>query len=150
MREEISIREWQKRFAGGEYEEPDFDTQVKAGWYDWFCNDSSLAGKTRKMGKVVAKVKSGGKVDIDNWYVWFKNNCPMVGPLYDDFRFADMKTGDVMFTIAINPRNRGYRRYSVYGRKPVKGEYVPHFGEPMFECDDMRTLVAWLNKPWEE
>ena len=32
-------------------------------------------------------------------YVFFKNNSPCFGKLYDDFRFCDMETGDVIYTI---------------------------------------------------
>ena len=53
------------------------------------------ANKTKRMGNIIKQIKGGGiKVDLNNWYVWFKNNCPLNGPLYDDFRFADLGTGD--------------------------------------------------------
>ena len=140
-RENISIREWQVEFSNNRYAINDFHTQVKAGWYDWFCLTDKLRNKTYKMGKIIVKVKDGGKVDMDNWYVWFKNNCPMVGPLYDDFRFADMKTGDVQFTICIDDK-RAKSKYEVWGRKN-------NFDGPLFGCNDARILVKWLNSPWE-
>lgn len=150
MRENISIKEWQKRFANGDYKNGDFHTQVAAGWYDWFCRTESLKNKTYTMGKIILKVQSGGKVDMDNWYLWFKNNCPMRGPLYDDFRFADMETGDIRFTIQINSCWNEHL-YTVYGRKPLpNGEWEDHFDKPLFECDDSRKLAKWLNTPWEE
>ena len=99
------------------------------------------------MGRIIKQVKDGGKVDLDNWYVWFKNNCPMNGPLYDDFRFALLKTGDVMFTIQIDCCWSKHK-YSVYGRKPTENGYTTFFDEPLFECDDSRDLVKWLNTPW--
>ena len=151
---ETSVREWIIRFQNNEFEAKDFDTQVKAGWYDWFCKDDSLANKTKKMGSIIKQVKDGGKVDLDNWYVWFKNNCPVGGPLYDDFRFALSTTGDVMFTIQINCCYNK-RRYTVWGRKILpNGEYEDHFGRdnepPMFESNSSRELVKWLNTPWED
>ena len=149
MKENISIKEWQVRFANGEYTDKSFGTQCNAGWYDWFCKTESLRNKTYKMGRIIAKVQSGGKVDMDNWYVWFKNNCPMSGPLYDDFRFADSETGDIRFTIQIDCCWNKHK-YSVYGRKPLSnGEWENHFEKPLFECDNSRELVKWLNKPWE-
>ena len=113
MKERISLSEWINNFLSGNYESQDVKTQIQAGWYDWFCKDSSLAIKTKKMGSIIKDVKAGGKVNLKDWYVWFKNNCPLNGPLYDDFRFANLETGDVMFTIQINCC-WNLHRYAVY------------------------------------
>ena len=137
MAKRMTTREWQKAFAAGEFDSPDFDTQCKAGWFDWFCKKSSLARKTNKMGKIIARVQDGGKVDLDRTYCWFKNNCPFTGPLYDDFRFADIETGNTLMTIAIDDK-RSDAKYVVWGRDN-------DFDEPLFKCGDMRDLVAWLN-----
>ena len=146
MKDRISINEWINKFLSGEFDSQDVRVQIQAGWYDWFCKDSSLANKTKKMGNIVRQVKSGGKVDLNNWYVWFKNNCPLNGPLYDDFRFANLETGDVQFTIQINCCWNKHR-YAVYGRTP-DGE--GHWDEPLFESDSLKDLVNWLNTPWEK
>lgn len=148
MKEENSVREWQKKFEEGYFDSVDVRTQIMAGWYDWFCRDISLRNKTYKMGAIIKQVKDGGKVDLDNWYVWFKNNCPLSGWLYDDFRFAMKKTGDVMFTIQIDCCHNKHK-YSVYGRKPTENGYTTFFDEPLFECDNSRDLVKWLNTAWE-
>jgi len=145
MKDRISINEWINKFLSGEFDSQDVRVQIQAGWYDWFCKDSSLANKTKKMGNIVRQVKRGGKVNLDDWYVWFKNNCPLNGPLYDDFRFASLETGDVQFTIQINCCWNNHR-YSVYGRTP-DGE--GHWDEPLFESDSLKDLVKWLNSPWE-
>ena len=146
MKDRISINEWINKFLSGEFDSQDVRVQIQAGWYDWFCKDSSLANKTKKMGNIVRQVKSGGKVDLNNWYVWFKNNCPLNGPLYDDFRFANLETGDVQFTIQINCCWNKHR-YAVYGRTS-NGE--GHWDEPLFESDSLKDLVNWLNTPWEK
>ena len=145
MQDRLRLFRWIDEFMEGNFDDADVRTQILAGWYDWFCKDSSLANKTKKMGNIIKQVKRGGKVDIENWYVWFKNNCPLNGPLYDDFRFADLETGNVMFTIQIDCCwNKS--RYAVYGRAP-DGEF--HSDEPLFETDSSRELVKWLNSPWE-
>jgi hypothetical protein len=53
-----------------------------SGFYDWFCK--SL------MSKVIKLVESG-KVNINaaEAYVFFKNNCPMSGSLYDSFSICN-------------------------------------------------------------
>lgn len=149
---ETNVKQWIEDFENDLFESNDFKTQCKAGWYDWFCKTSSLRNKTYRMGRIIKQIKKGGKVDLENWYVWFKNNCPMNGPLYDDFRFARLENGDVMFTIQINCCWNKHR-YTVWGRriKFPSGEYEEHFdGTPMFECDNSRDLVKWLNTPWEK
>lgn len=151
MKDRISIKEWINRFLSGEFDKKDsfsedIKTQIQAGWYDWFCKDSSLAAKTKKMGNIVRQIKSGGKVNLDNWYVWFKNNCPLNGPLYDDFRFAKLDTGDVQMTIQINCCWNKHR-YSVWGRRGEDKEFEHE--NPLFETDSLKDLVKWFNEPWE-
>ena len=151
MKDRISIKEWIDKFLSGKFDKKDsfsedIKTQIQAGWYDWFCKDSSLAAKTKKMGNIVRQIKSGGKVNLDNWYVWFKNNCPLNGPLYDDFRFAKLDTGDVQMTIQINCCWNKHR-YSVWGRKGEDKEFEHE--NPLFETDSLKDLVKWFNEPWE-
>lgn len=97
---EISIKQWIENYNSGKYDSQDVKVQGEAGWYDWFCKDESLCGKTKRLAPKVKQLAKSSKVDVDNWYVWFKNNCPVFGSLYDDIRFADIKTGDVIYTIA--------------------------------------------------
>lgn len=147
MRERINVSEWAERFLAGQYDSPDIKTQIEAGWYDWFCRDGSLAKKTQKMGNIVRHIRQGGKIDVRNDYVWFKNNCPMSGPLYDDFRFADLETGEVQMTIQIDCCWNKHR-YSVWGRRG-KGKEFEH-EKALFETDSVKELKEWLNEPWEE
>ena len=97
---EISIRQWIENYNSGKYDSQDVKVQCEAGWYDWFCRNESLCGKTKRLAPKVKQLVKSSKVNVDNWYVWFKNNCPVFGSLYDDIRFADIKTGDVIYTIA--------------------------------------------------
>ena len=97
---EISIRQWIENYNSGKYDSQDVKVQCEAGWYDWFCKNESLCGKTKRLAPKVKQLAKSSKVDVDNWYVWFKNNCPVYGSLYDDVRFADIKTGNVIYTIA--------------------------------------------------
>lgn len=134
-----NVREFQERFATGEFENGCFDKQCEAGWYDWFCSDSALAGKTKRLGKVVAQIKDGGKVDLDNCQMCFKNNCPMVGPLYDDIRIGDDEGN--LFVISVDDE-RCEHKWTVYS-------YLADYGV-IAEFDDVRNLVKWLNEPWEK
>jgi len=69
-------------------------------FYDWFCKDSSLRNKSWKLMKQVKTfLKHNQQIDLLEHYVFFKNNCPMNGPLYDDFRICNIETGNVVFTV---------------------------------------------------
>lgn len=142
----LSIRNWQTAFESGIFDEPDRRTQISAGWFDWFCKTSSLANKTKKMGSYIMKLENGGKVDIDKTYVFFKNNCPLNGPLYDDFRICDFDSGNVLFTIQINCV-WNHTKYAVYGRT-LDGVF--HDSLPLFQSDKIREVIKWLNSPWEK
>ena len=80
-----SVRQWQERFKAGAFDSPDIHTQCGAGWYDWLCQDKALANRLKKIAKVVMGVTN--PFILDNFYIWFKNNAQVAGPLYDDVRF---------------------------------------------------------------
>lgn len=99
MSDNMSISEFAREFNAGAFKDGAVNIQIYAGWYDWFCRDTSLAAKTQKLGKKVLQLMKSEKIDIQKNYVWFKNNCPCWGNLYDDLRIADMETGNVIYTI---------------------------------------------------
>lgn len=84
-------------------------------WYDWFCTDKALAKKTVTLIAKLRQIALSPKIDIYKQYVWFKNNCPCYGDgkLYDDFRIADIDSGDTQFVIT--PRNP-HGKATVYDR----------------------------------
>lgn len=99
MANNISIREFIKNFDAGLYAAPDRNVQISAGWYDWFCKDTSLANKTAKLAVKLKQIANSPLINQDTMYVWFKNNCPLNGRLYDDFRIADLATGNPLYCI---------------------------------------------------
>ena len=132
MRDELSVRQWQEQFKAGAFDSPDFATQCKAGWYDWFCNDEALAGRLKKLARVVMGVTD--PFILDNYYVWFKNNCPMVGPLYDDVRFEPL-SGDrdgKYFVVSLDcPHEKS--KWVLYTERY-------DFDAPEFECQNIREM----------
>jgi hypothetical protein len=95
----ISIREWIKKFNNGDFNSADANTQVDAGWYDWFCRDSSLRNKTIKLAPKIKKLAQSSKIDIDQCYVWFSNKYPIDGHLYDTIHISDIITEEILWTI---------------------------------------------------
>ena len=53
MSEMLSVRQWQDLFRNGAFQDRSRETQIRAGWYDWFCADSALAGRLQRIGRVV-------------------------------------------------------------------------------------------------
>ena len=88
MEDRMTIRQFLEAYDRGEFKDPDVRTQIRAGWYDWFSKDESLARKTDVLAKKLKRIAGSPLINQDTMYVWFKNNCPMVGRLYDDFRIA--------------------------------------------------------------
>ena len=84
------------------------DKEILNLWYDYFCKSSSLVNKGRALIRKLKKIYklnelSGRKYfDPNKTYVFFKNNCPFYGRLYDDFRICDLETREVIFTIQVN------------------------------------------------
>ncbi len=118
-KEKLNLREQLSNFNSGKYLNPDVSTQINAGWYDWFCKDESLARKTKSLfGKLKQVINSPKIGSLEDKYVFFKNNCPMDGSLYDDFRICDKKTGDVIFTITPKSGHRSLKGAGeVWGRE---------------------------------
>ena len=75
-------------------------------FYDWFCTDSGLKRRAEKFIPKLKFLVKIGVLDGDNLYVWFKNNCPVCGNLYDDMRFSTMGE-ESHFVGGIAPR-QGY------------------------------------------
>lgn len=84
------------------------DKEILNLWYDYFCKPTSLVNKGRALIRKLKKIYklnelSGRKYfDPNKTYVFFKNNCPFCGNLYDDFRICDLETREVIFTIQVN------------------------------------------------
>lgn len=118
MNDRTPLRQWLENFDSGCYASKDVDIQVKAGFYDWFCRNTALQGKTKALDPKVKRLAKSSKINQDTMYVWFKNNCPMVGRLYDDFRFADIETGNVIYTVIPHSgHNSKYGMAEVWGRE---------------------------------
>jgi len=94
----------------------DFNKLVKGeylddscNFYDWFCNDSSLEKKALSLSKKAKFLVDEGILNLETTYVWFKNNCPVYGSLYDDMRFCTKEDSDDDYLGGIAP-SLGYEK----------------------------------------
>ncbi len=137
MPDELSVRQWQEQFRAGAFNLQDRYTQCRAGWYDWFCQDHALAGRLKKIGRVVMGITD--PFILDNYYVWFKNNCPLNGPLYDDARFEPLsgnRDGKYFVISLDSPHER---------KKWVLVTERYGFDAPEFDCRDIREMIRYVN-----
>lgn len=137
MPDELSVRQWQEQFRAGAFNAQDRYTQCAAGWYDWFCQDHALAGRLKKIGRVVMGITD--PFILDNYYVWFKNNCPLNGPLYDDVRFEPLSGNrdGKYFVISLDSPHERMKWALVTERYG--------FDAPEFDCRSIREMVKYIN-----
>lgn len=132
---EMNLNQWLEVFEENK-NAVDIDTAVKLGFYDWFCVASALMNKIRKMAPMVKRIIKSGLVDNEKAYVFFKNNCPMKGGLYDSFSIADIETGDVLYWC--NPNHNKDRKARL-----IKVNYDSEH-ETLFE-GTTKELAAYLD-----
>ena len=120
MEKKLTITETLKQWKSGELD-------INALWYDWFCKETSLVNKGKALLQRLNAISGSAKFDNDKTYVFFKNNCPCDGSLFDDFRICDIKTGDVIYCVV--PKS-GYN--SNYGKAEVWGR-ENKFDDPIIE-----------------
>ena len=137
----MTITEFVQRFNNGDFNSQHVSVQIDAGWYDWFCNDSALRNKTMTLGRKVESIMGSKKFDKNKCYVFFKNNCPFCGPLYDQFSICDIESGDVIY--CVQHLEKGSHRcdkahWEVYGRED-------EFKTPLIE-GTWNDVKKWFNK----
>ena len=138
MRENISVGEWQTLYRAGAFDSKDRAVQCEAGWYDWFCRDEALASRLKQIAPVVMGITD--PFIQDNYYVWFKNNCPMVGPLYDDVRFEPLtveRDGKYFMVAKASPHEKA--KWALYTERCG-------FDEPEFQCANIREMIRYVNE----
>jgi hypothetical protein len=87
-------------------------------WYDWFCTDKQLVKRGKRLAQLLSFVVNHLKADsgwMKDKYVFFKNNCPLNGKLYDSLSICSKNGGDVLYYVEdqINEsRGKGVKVYS--------------------------------------
>lgn len=111
----VTLKQQLEAFEHGKIIDSEGQENKCYNFYDWFCKDSSLERKSIRLMKQVKRWVKFRDTDTSSVYVFFKNNCPMNGPLYDDFRICDRETGHVIWNIT--PKSGHSGKAEVWGRQ---------------------------------
>ena len=112
------------------------------GFFDWFCKDSSLPNKAKVLFAKLKSLVRSGKFDPTKCYVFFKNNCPCSGGLYDDLRICDIESGDVLFNVCPSDPWYGYMPRVAF----ESNDGVDRWSNPLV-FETMKDLKAWFKDP---
>lgn len=98
MNDRKTLRQQLALWARNEHQDECF------GFYDWFCKDSALPNRAKRLQSNVRSflktmAKNGKPIDLDSHYVFFKNNCPAIGHVYDSFSICRMDDRNVEFWV---------------------------------------------------
>ncbi len=136
-----------KRYSINEFiENYSSNSDAYYGFYDWFCAEDSLSKKAKGFVPKLKFLVNQGLIDGDKMYVWFKNNCPMQGSLYDDMRFSTLDEEED-FLGGLTPRSghdvdnkcdiwgfddtglveRSFKDWNTFKREVKENEYMREF-----------------------
>lgn len=66
-------------------------------FYDWFCSNKALVGRTKTLATKLKMLAKSSLIHPETDTVFFKNNCPVDGKLYDSLSIC--RDGEVVYWI---------------------------------------------------
>ena len=94
----ITLKQFIENWDNGVYSN-NIQSMISAGWFDWFCEDKSLYNRLKKIIGMIKAVNNSPAINSDEVQIFFKNNCPITGSLYDSFWITDIETGNVKYWV---------------------------------------------------
>lgn len=146
---DMTVRQFCERYRKGDFAGTDRDTQIGAGWYDWFCPVSELTARLKKMWVVLDGITNDFL--LDNFKVSFANKCPAdSNPLYDVIIFKPFPGLDLLLDIEPDDRDLGFmisvgneRAGYKYSVETERNNYAAE------ACsDDVQEIIDFCNN-WE-
>lgn len=137
MTDELSVRQWQEQFQAGAFNAKDRNTQCAAGWDDGSCRGGALAGRLKKIARVVMGITD--PFILDNYYVWFRNNSSYAVESYDDARFEPLtgeRNGRYFLVVLDSPYENS--KWVLYTER--RGFFIPEF-----QCAKVNSMIQYIN-----
>jgi hypothetical protein len=106
MSNACKLSEWVGKWESNEFNRS-VDSMIDAGWWDWFCKDSSLYNRTKKLVPLIKVLSGSPLINQEKVYISFKNNCPLIGTTYDSIAVIDKKTDDVLYWMTAKSGHSG-------------------------------------------
>lgn len=128
------------RYRNGEFSSPEFETQVDAGWLDWFCPAEELPERLAPMAGLLCRIQS--PFILGCFTARFCNHCPIGFPLYDEiqFQYQDREREDQYgFTVI----------FGAPGESPISVCTRRNDGNGEAGFRDMDGVLAWIEN-WEK
>ncbi len=136
----ISIREWQTKYAFGDFNACDYNTMCAAGWVDWFCMSRSLKTRLDKIAKIIMRLNMSDRIDIDKMGIMLKNQATSDSSSYDSISIYNLYDCSFEYIIDImsdSIKQRYGANYAIFDKK--------NFAKPVYTCRSLTEVVKWLN-----
>ena len=131
-----TLREQLEAFETGVFLDSNGNNDARcSNFYDWFCSDASLRKRAINLYSKVKKfLKYYPDINLDEVCVFFKNNCPGDGNLYDSFSIVDIESGNVLYWVCPSSGHRSNKgKAEIYGAED-------DFKSALREADSWKNL----------
>ena len=130
-----TVKDWIRRYNNQEFNDNSFETQVEAGWYEWFCEQEELLSKLNKMAEIITGIKN--EYILNHYEVKFYNRYPINYRLYDEILLKHLDAKEEYFlSIKID---------SPYSKNKYLLEYWSIENKKIWSFDNKETLLEFIN-----
>jgi hypothetical protein len=119
MGNKISLKEWITKYDNGDFNSTSQSVMVKAGWNEWFCKNTILLSKLKKLAPLVKLLSKSSLINSEKVFVLFENNHPVDNDFlpYDSISICEIINGKMLYWIAPEQYHRN-QKYSCILKYP--------------------------------